>query len=255
MLGNRLLAAMSRAERALVERVAEPVELAYSATLFAPGERIEHVVFPDSGLVSLVAELPDGSRAEVGVAGREGLVGVPALLGEPMAPFRAVVQVPGRGQRVGLAPLLLLADGSRNLRELVRRYAAASLVHASLAAACNAAHPLERRAARWLLGVQDRVGAGFPITQEYLAVMLGSRRPTVNAALQNLKAAGLVRHVRGRVAIADRAGLEAASCPCHRAERAALERLLPGGFGATPGEGRFGPGPLRPSALPQTPSS
>ncbi len=108
----------------------------------------------------------------------------------------------------------------------------ASLVHASFAAACNAAcHPLERRAARWLRGVQDRVGPGFPITQEYLAVMLGARRPTVNAVLQGLKAAGLVRHVRGRVAVADRAGLEAVSCPCYRAERAEFERFMPNGFG------------------------
>ena len=222
---------MTLGERGLVGRMAEPVELAFGATLLAPGGRIEHVVFPDDGLVSLMAELPGGARAEVGVVGREGLVGLPALLGAPHTPFRAVVQVPGRGQRVGVGALLLLADGSRNLRDLVRRYAMASLVHASFAALCNAAHPLERRAARWLLGVQDRVGAGFPITQEYLAVMLGSRRPTVNAALRGLKAAGLVRHVRGRVAVADRAGLEAAACPCYRAERAELERLLPNAFG------------------------
>jgi CRP-like cAMP-binding protein len=230
-LGNRILGAMTVGERGLVAQMAEPVELAFGATLLPTGGRIEHVVFPDEGLVSLVAELSDGSRAEVGVAGREGLIGLPALLGEPHTPFRAVVQVPGRGHRVGVGALLLLADGSRNLRDLVRRYAMASLVHASFAALCNAAHPLESRAARWLLGVQDRVGPGFPITQEYLAAMLGSRRPTVNAVLQSLKAAGLVRHARGRVAVADRAGLEAAACPCYRAERAQLERLLPKAFG------------------------
>jgi CRP-like cAMP-binding protein len=216
---------MTRAERGLL--APEEIELALGAVLFAPGERIEHVVFPDGGLVSLVVELPDGARAEVGAAGREGLVGLPALLGEPVSAVRAVVQVPGRARRVGAGALRTAADGSRNLRELVRRWSMASLAHAELAAVCNATHPLERRAARWLLGVQDRVGPGFPITQEYLAVMLGARRPTVSAVMQSLKAAGLIRTARGQVAVADRAGLEAAACPCYRAERERLERLLP----------------------------
>jgi CRP-like cAMP-binding protein len=221
---------MTRAERALLAQMAEPVDLALGATLFAPGERIEHVIFPDSGLVSLVLELPDGARAEVGVVGPEGLVGLPALLGEPTSLLRAVVQVSGRGHRAAVAPLQLLADGSRNLRDLVRRCSMASLAHASLTAACNAAHPLERRTARWLLGVRDRVGPGFPITQEYLAIMLGTRRPTVNAVLQTFRTAGLVRLARGWIAVTDSAGLEAAACPCYRAGREALERLLPGGL-------------------------
>lgn len=222
---------MTSAERALVEGLATPVDLIPGQDLFRPGERIEHVVFPDTGLVSLLAEAPDGARAEIGMVGREGLVGLPALLGEPCAHLRAVVQVRGRGRRVGVPALRMLADGSRNLRDLVRRYAMASLIQAGLAAPCIAAHPLERRAARWLLAAQDRVGAGFPMTQERLAASLGARRPAVNAALGNLKAAGLVRHARGLIAVADRAGLEAASCPCYRSGRAALERLLPGGFG------------------------
>ncbi len=233
--GNRILAAMTRAERGLIAEATEPVRLVPGATLLSPGERIDHIVFPESGLVSLAIEMPGGTVAEVGMIGREGMVGLQALLGEPVALVRAIVQVPGEGYRVAAAPLTSLADGSRNLRGLVRRQAMAALIHASYSAACNAAHPLEHRIARWLLGVQDRVGPGFPITQDYLATMLGARRPTVNAMLRNLKTAGLVRYARGRIAVIDRAGLEGAACPCYRAERAALDRLLDGP-GAAPGK-------------------
>jgi CRP-like cAMP-binding protein len=229
--GNRLLAALTRAEQALLAPETEPVEFRLGATLYAPGKPVGHILFPDSGLVSLMAELEDGGRIEVGLVGREGLVGLTALLGAPVAEFRAVVQVPGRGRRIACRALRSAADGSHNLRDLVRRYAAARLMHAGRTAACNASHELAYRAARWLLLVQDRVGPGFPMTQEFLASMVGARRPTVNAVLRQFQGAGLLRCTRGRIAIADRTGLEAAACPCYRAECAALKRLLPGGFG------------------------
>jgi CRP-like cAMP-binding protein len=220
---------MPQADLDLIGGTLEPIDLPFDANLSAPGMPVESIVFPASGLVSIVTELPDGVRVEVGLVGRESLVGLTALLGEPHAPFRAIVQIPGRGHRASVAALQLLADNSRPVRDLVRRHALVALLHASITAACNASHLLEHRAARWLLEVQDRVGPGFPITQEYLAMMLGARRPPVNAVMKRLKAAGLIRHARGRIAITDRAGLQALACPCYEAERAAFARLLPRG--------------------------
>lgn len=228
--GNRLLAAMTRAERALLVQAAEPFRFAAGTDLFAPGQESRHVYLPDSGLVSLLADLPDAGRVEVGLVGREGLVGLPVLLGDPVTGLRATVQVPTHGHRIEAATWLLLADGSRNLRSLLRRFAMAMLAQASHGAACNAVHALEQRAARWLLSVADRVGPNIPITQEYLAGMLGARRPTVNLVLQQLRRSGHIRHARGQLAIADRAALEAAACPCYRLIREAHERLFPDAF-------------------------
>lgn len=228
--GNRFLATMTRAERALVLDKAEPIELPAGTTLFAPGEHVRHVVFPAAGVVSLIADMPGEEEVEVGLVGREGVAGLHALLGDPLASVRAVVQVRGHGHRVEAATLSLWAHNSHNLRNVLLRCARAALLQAGRSAACNAVHPLEQRTARWLLSVADRVGPGLPLTQEFLATMLGARRPTVNQVLAGLRGAGLIRHARGQMVVADRAGLEAAACPCYRIARDAQERLFPGSF-------------------------
>ena len=208
--------------------------LARGQTLIASGEEVSHLLLPESGLVSLLLELPDGTATEVGLVGREGIVGLPALLGEPVSPFRAVVRVPGQAQRISVAELRLLADRSANLRDLIRRQALAALLQAATNAACHAAHPLDRRAARWLLAAADRVGPGFPLTQEELAVSLGARRPTVNGVLSAFRDAGLIRQSRGQVAVADPAGLEARSCACLAAPGGMLRRTTAPGGAARP---------------------
>ena len=228
---NRFLAALSRTERALVQGAAEPVELLASATLFAPGDEVRHVIFPAAGLVSLIIDIPGENGVEVGLVGREGVIGLHALLGDTVTSVRAVVQVHGHGHRVEAAPLSRWARNSHNLHGVLMRYACAALLQASCTAACNTAHPLEQRTARWLLSVADRVGSGVPITQEFLAAMLGARRPTLNQVLVGLRQAGLIRYARGHIAVADRARLEAASCACYWMARKGHERLLPGSFG------------------------
>jgi CRP-like cAMP-binding protein len=170
-------------------------------------------------------------RVEVGLVGPESLVGLTALLGETHASLRAIVQIPGRGHRIPVAAFRARCDMSESLGDLVHRHAAAALLHASIDAACNAVHPLERRAARWLLAVHDRVGATFPITQEYLGVMIAASRPVVNGVLNGFKAAGLIHHARGWIAITDAAGLEATACGCYRSDREGRERLLDGKAG------------------------
>jgi CRP-like cAMP-binding protein len=212
---NRVLAALTRAEREALAPHVEPVALPRGMTLMHPAEPVTHVVLPASGLVSLMVELPDGARAEAGMIGAEGVIGLPALLGEPNSAVHAVMRVGGHGHRIALAVLRPLVETSPNLREVTHRVAATAIAQAAIGAACNASHTLEQRAARWLLSATERAGPGVPVTQDDLATMLGARRPTVNAVLLGFRGKGLIRQARGTIEVADRAGLRAFSCPCH----------------------------------------
>jgi CRP-like cAMP-binding protein len=229
--GNRLLAALPRLDLALLAREFEPIGFAPGQSLRAPGQPIGRVVFPDSGVISLVAEPADGERAEVGLVGREGLLGLPALLGQPEAGLRWLVRVGGGGRAIRADALRARMLVSYALRDLLHRCTAAGLAEARQGAACTALHPLPRRLAGRLLALEDRMGPGFALSQASLAETLNARRPTVSTELQGLRRAGLIRQARGRIAIADRRGLEALACPCHAAAREARRRLLPPGLG------------------------
>ena len=223
---NLLLAGLPRRDhRRLLPRLAE-VALEHAEVLFEPGEPMRHVYFPESGIVSLVAMMRDGSMAEAGMVGREGLVGLPVFLGTGASPFRAVVQVPGTARRMDAAAFRAEVKRAGTLNGLVHRYVNAFVVHLGQSSACNSHHSVEQRCCRWLLLAQDRVGAGaFPLTHEFLAAMLGVRRTGVTEVAGNLQRAGLIRYSRGRVEILDRKGLEAAACECFRVIRAALDGI------------------------------
>jgi CRP-like cAMP-binding protein len=158
---NRVLLAMTPAERSLLAHVTSPVELKRGQTLFARGEELAAVILPGSGLVSILLDLPEGGTTEVATLGRDGVVGLGALLGEARSSVRAVVRVAGAGHRIGVAELRSVADRNPVLRDLVRRLAGAMLVQAGTAAACLAGHALDRRAARWLLAAPISSGRGF----------------------------------------------------------------------------------------------
>ena len=248
--GNRLLAAMPCAEAARLAAALEPLRLEPGAVLYERGERVEHVIFPDSGAVSLLTDAGSGRRAEIALIGREGLLGLSALLGGRRAPFQAVVPVGGEARRLPVGLLRSLLHRSFAVRDLLLRYTALCLAQAANGAACNALHPLRARAARRLLEIQDRTGPGFMLTQDVLADMLGARRPTVNAVLQELKAEGVIATARGRIAITGTAALEAAACDCRQRLREVVAEILAGdghGIGAAGeeaashgGEGRGG---------------
>lgn len=215
--GNRVLANLPRRERDLLHSLLDPSPLQFGAVLLEPGDRIDHVLFPDSGVVRVsVGPGGPGERVEVGLVGREGLLGLHGLLGGQRSPSRAVVQVGGEARRASVRALRPLVNGSFAFRNAVLCCAAAELADAAATAACNTLHPLRQRTARWLLALHDRVGPGFSLTQSSLAEMLGARRPTMNTVLQQFKAEGLVRATRGRIAVADAATLEGAACACHR---------------------------------------
>jgi CRP-like cAMP-binding protein len=177
-------------------------------------------------VVSLLAPLAGGELLEVGVVGREGLVGLPVLLGEDSSTTEALVQAPGTAWRVPAAELRRALETGAALRALLLRYVLAFHVQVAQTAACNARHALEERFARWLLMAHDRAeGDAFPLTQEFAAMMLGVRRAGVSVAAAVLQKAGAIAYAHGRVAVLDRAGLEAASCECYGTVRRQFERL------------------------------
>jgi hypothetical protein len=164
---------------------------------------------------------------ETGTVGREGFNGVPVLLGADRVSGRSLVQVPGRGIRMASGDLRTAADRLPALRALLQRYSQALFAQMAQSVACNRAHPVDERCARWLLMTHDRVdGDTFPLTQEFLAQMLGVQRPTVSTAQSMLQRAGFIRYSRGHVTVADRAGLEQAACPCYSIVRKEFERLI-----------------------------
>jgi CRP-like cAMP-binding protein len=225
---NQLLAALPAEEFALVRKEIELVRLDSRQSLLEPGQEILSVFFPETAVVSLVSLMENGSVVEIGTAGCEGMVGLCAFLAGDTPTVRAFAQIPGDAWRMSVEALARLARTSSAFHRLLLRYTQAFLTQVAQTAACNGTHLVEERCARWLLMTHDRVtNDEFPLTQEFLAFMLGVRRAGVNAAMRNLYDAGLVRYSRGSVRIVDRVGLEGASCECYRVVRAHTARLLP----------------------------
>ena len=164
---------------------------------------------------------------ETGTIGSEGMVGLAWFLGADRAPDQAICQIAGSAKRMDASVLsdATLRDGE--LGNLLLRYTNAVIKMIAQTAACNRLHPVEERLSRWLLMTLDRVGStNFPLTQEFMATMLGVRRPTVNIAGSTLQKAGLIRYSRGKITVLDRAGLEAASCECYAQIRDEFSRAL-----------------------------
>ena len=230
---NGLLAALPPEDLARLRPRLQPVELPFDHTIYPADGVIEAVLFLESGMVSLLSTLEGGEQIEVGVVGREGLVGLPLVLGDDRSLVEARVQQEGAALRMSAAAFRAAMDESAALRGLLLRYAQAFHAQVTLTAACNARHPIEQRLARWLLIAHDRAEADeFPMTHEFISMMLGVRRPGVSLAAGVLQKAGLIHYVRGRMAVADRPGLEAASCECYHTARRESARLL-GSLAAT----------------------
>jgi CRP-like cAMP-binding protein len=175
----------------------------------------------------MLAALEDGDAVEVGLVGREGMVGIPLALAADRSPLEALVQAEGRALQLDAGVFLARMDEDPSLRGLVLRYVMAFNTQITMTAACNGRHHIEQRLARWLLMVQDRVECDeFPMTHEFMSMMLGVRRAGVTIAAGVLQKAGFISYERGRVRIADRTGLEAAACECHGIVRREFARLL-----------------------------
>lgn len=214
---NRLLDALQVDGSRRLRRSLTPVCLDSGAILFERGEPIAFVDFPRNCVISLVTAFEEGTSVEVASIGNEGIVGVPIRLGGSLA-FRAISSVGGWTDRMDASTFLNEVDADARLQELVNDYVRTLFGQIAQAAACNRLHSNEERLSRWLLMTHDRVGTDeFAVTHEILGEILGSRRATVTLSAERLRALGLIRYARGRVAIVDRVGLEAAACECYRA--------------------------------------
>ncbi|MCA1850180.1 MAG: Crp/Fnr family transcriptional regulator [Acidobacteria bacterium] len=217
VITNQLLAALPARERKRLLPILEPVPLTVGDVLYNPDDAIRHVYFPNRGVVSIINTLGSHLSIEVGMVGREGMVGIPVFLGVSAAINQAVVQVPGDAVRMSARAFKEEAKRDGPFHDLLHLYTHALLTQMSLSIACNRFHNVEKRFARWLLVIHDRVDSDeFVLTQEYIARMLGAHRPHVTTAARTLQGAGLISYNRGKLAILNRRGLEKASCACYR---------------------------------------
>ena len=224
---NSILAALPPDEMEILQPLLEAVQLPFRQSLYEAGRPVDHVYFLSRGVASMVSEMSDGLAVEIATVGPEGMVGMPILLSADRMASKAFIQVPGEGVRMEADAFRAIIGRCPALNRLLLRYTLALITFMAQNAACNRAHAVEERCSRWLLLTQDRVrSTSFPLTQEFMAEMLGVRRPTVSIAAGMLAKAGLITYVRGQITILDRRGLEAACCDCYRIIAGEFEQLL-----------------------------
>ena len=213
---NEILLSLSSKERDLIFPHLMFIELATHVVLHEPGEPIKFGYFLNSGLASVLTVLTEGKSVEVGLTGKEGFVGLPLLVGFSTSPTRTVIQIKATGFRISARTLEHVMRQSSGLVNRLQRYVQVLGMQGTQVAACNRLHEVDERLARWLLMCQDRIGSNFvPLTQEFLAHMLGTRRASVTVAAGMLQKAGLITYQRGHVNIVDRLRLEASTCECY----------------------------------------
>jgi len=213
---NVLLLSIPDLEFSLLRPQLDFIDLPQGYVLHEPGEKIEFAYFLNSGMTSLVVSTSEGRSCEIGIIGREGMVGAPLAVGLRHAPYRALMQIAGNSLRVRADVLSDLLPEFPRLKEQLLRYVFLQGFQVAQAAACNRLHEIEQRLARWLLMCQDRVDSEvLLLTHEFLANMLGTGRPTVTLATGVLQRAGLIENLRGTVRIINRKNLEAAACECY----------------------------------------
>jgi len=231
--GNRLLDSLPQPDRQALMARARRRSLKQRDVLWEPGQRINGVVFPIGGVISLLTSTVNGDGVELATIGKEGLVGVSVVLGARDRPMeRAVSQIPGDAVMVDADELEARLAESEGLRSLLLAYTHTLLKHVAQGVACNRLHPVEQRCARWLLATRDRVDRNdLELTHEFLAQMLGVRRASVSDTLAVLQRAGLVSTRRGAIVIEDPSGLSEAACECYEVVREEYDLLLPSSDG------------------------
>ncbi len=224
---NSLLAALPAPVRRRLTADRAPVDLVVSEILSRAGERIRHVYFPLDGFISLITPAKGRGQLEIGLVGREGMLGVPLLLGVNVSPLRAMVQGEGHAWRVDAATLQQELRTNASFRASLNRYLYVFLAQLMQTATCTRFHRIEARLARWLLMTRDRAHANrFHLTHEFLALMLGVRRVGVTRAASALQQRKLIRYRRGDISVLDVRGLERAACACYAIDRKIYARIL-----------------------------
>ena len=227
-VGNKLLAAVSKEEYDRLLPHLEPVYLSLKQCLYEPNEPIEYAYFPITSVCSLLNVMKDGEAIEAATVGNEAMIGVPLLLGTTQMPMRAIAQIPGDALRMKAYVFQREVSWGCQLHTLLLRYTQTLMNQFAQTSACNRLHSVEQRCCRWLLMTRDRIQSDkFPLTHEFLSLMLGVRRASVSEVAATLQKAGLIRYHRGKVTILDSERLEAGSCECYGAIKQEIERLLP----------------------------
>jgi CRP-like cAMP-binding protein len=225
---NRLLLALPSRDLKRVMPELVHIRAQRAEVLMDADSSLDHVFFPDSGVVSVVAVYADGSVIEMATIGREGCTGVQAFFGAKTSSVRLLVQIPGSAAKMSRATFVRAMESMPSFRNLMSAYIHAFLEQVLLSVACNGAHSLKERPARWLLMMRDRSdGDALPITQNLLAEMLGVQRPTITNAAGELERAGLIERGRRQVTILDRQGLTKESCECYQMVRTRVAFHLP----------------------------
>ncbi|HEX8556505.1 MAG TPA: Crp/Fnr family transcriptional regulator [Pyrinomonadaceae bacterium] len=224
---NRLLGRLPQEELERLRPHLGHVSFALGEVIYESGVRQSHIYFPTTAIISLLYLMENGSSAEMGVAGCEGLVGVALFMGGDSVPNRAVVQ--GAGDALRMKTRVLQEEFARGgtFQRLLLRYTQALMTQMSQTAVCNRLHTVEQQLCRWLLLIRDRLETDeLVMTQELIANMLGVRREGVTHAAGRLQEGGLISYVRGRITVLDRRGLEAAVCECYKVVKDEYDRLL-----------------------------
>jgi len=225
---NRLLLALSSRNLKQLMPDLDHVRCQREQVLMDADSSLDHVYFPDSGVLSVLAVYANGDVIEMATIGREGCSGTQAIFGAKASSAQLLVQIPGTAAKMSRAAFTRAMQSMPTFRSLMYSYAQAFLEQVMVSVACNGAHSLKERLARWLLMMRDRSDDDeLPITQNLLAEMLGVQRPTITNAVRELERAGWIERGRRQVTILDRQGLEDASCECYQLVRARLAFHLP----------------------------
>src|ERR1700738_3114752 len=225
---NRLLLALPSSDFQQLMPELEQIRCQREQILMDADSSLDYVFFPDSGVVSVVAVYADGSIIEMATVGREGCTGVQAIFGAKTSSVRLLVQIPGDAAKMSRAAFTRAMGSMPSFRSLMYAYVQAFLEQVLVSVACNGAHSLKQRLARWLLMMRDRGDDdALQITHNLLAEMLGVQRPTITIAARELERAGLIARGRRQVTILDRQGLVKASCECYQLVRARVSFHLP----------------------------
>jgi CRP-like cAMP-binding protein len=229
---NRILRALRSEDLDLLAPHLTPIKLATRDEFEIPNKSIKAAIFPDSGIISVVARGSHKKQLEVGIIGREGMTGLAIVMGSDRSPHSTYVQVPGEGQRIASDDLRGAIRESPSLRDTMLRFAHSFMIQATHTALSNGSAKLEERLGRWLLMAHDRIdGDELPLVHEFLALMLGVRRPGVTVAIHSLESAGLIDGARGVIKVIDRKGLEEIANASYGVPEAEYKRLMGGGRG------------------------
>ena len=226
-LANHLLAALPAEEFAQLEPHLERVTFGLGDVIYESGEQLEHVFFPTTAIISLLYIMENGSTAEIGMTGNDGLVGVALFMGGSTTPNRAIVQSAGNAFRLGTKPLQIAFGIGGIFQSILLRYTQYLMTQISQTAVCNRLHSVEEQLCRWLLINHDLLQTNeLVMTHELIANMLGVRREGVSIAAGHLQAKGLIKYVRGTITMLDRSALESAVCECYQVVKDEYDRIL-----------------------------